>query len=91
MTYADIDPERLTGEWQARILGIVATLIDAGTFTWADFRTACLELRAERATDDGASTAAAPTADTGWADLEDWAPALRRLLEARSLLPAAAP
>jgi hypothetical protein len=79
-----VGPARLEAEWQARMLGIVSTLIDAGTLTWAEFRTAVLSFRAgdARAITDEASV----SDDEAWADLEDWAPALRKLLRERGLL-----
>jgi hypothetical protein len=85
MTHAYVDPERLESEWQARILGIVATLIDRSTLTWAEFRAACLGLRARNAAPDADDGPASN--DEAWADLEDWAPALRHLLQTRGLLP----
>jgi hypothetical protein len=80
-----LDPARLESEWQARILGIVATLIDNGTLTWAEFRTACLNRRGTYTGQD--ADQASGINDKAWADIEDWAPALRNLLQVRGLLP----
>jgi hypothetical protein len=85
MTDTYIDPQELESEWQARILGIVATLIDRGTLTWPEFRDACVRLRSGDVGPDRETDVASN--DEAWADLEDWAPALRRLLETRGLLP----
>jgi hypothetical protein len=78
-----VHPERLEFEWEARVLGIVATLIESGAFDWEDLRSACLRLRTSDAAGswcDGASD------DDVWRDLDDWGPALRRLLVERGLL-----